>query len=76
MTAWDKLWKKTSEDADWMVNKDWLLEVKAEGNSLKQKLEASNDLLVECQAVLTELKDREMWLSTAPLLEKVEAFLR
>jgi len=56
MTAWDKLWKKPSEDEDWMVNKDWLLEVKAEGDSLKQKLEASNALLVKCKAVLTELR--------------------
>jgi len=78
MTTWDKLWKTATEaeDADWMVNKDWLLEVKAEGDSFKQELEASNALLVECKAVLTELRNREMWLSTAALLEKVEAFLR
>ena len=34
---WDELWKRKIEDEDWVVEKDWLFEVKAVGDEFRAR---------------------------------------
>ena len=48
MTDWNKLWNREIKegDTDWKVTKNWLYEVKAEGDKLKEKAETLDTILV------------------------------
>jgi len=42
---WDELWKRKIEDEDWVVEKDWLFEVKAVGDEFRDKLKVIKKLV-------------------------------
>ena len=43
--SWDELWKRKTEDEDWLVEKDWLFEVKAVGDGFRGKLKVIKKLV-------------------------------
>ena len=55
---WDELWKRKIEDEVWVVEKDWLFEVKAVGDEFRDKLKVIKKLVEKRSSLhMSTLKD-------------------
>ena len=55
---WVELWKRKIEDEVWVVEKDWLFEVKAVGDEFRDKLKVIKKLVEKRSSLhMSTLKD-------------------